>query len=241
MRTEHVTLGRNLPAGLLVGGAASLFWAFIYAVPVLGLPKAMERYAVIFVLATTLGAWLAVGAAFGLLARRRLGRCSSLRVAIAGGVTFVVASFVGMVGAGLVEGLAVGEGGVDRRLLPIVFAAAFAGYLAGVVAALTLAVGLVLRVPGILRCALLAGAVTAAGYLVIALALNLLPGWRVGGGEGAMIKVALVANLLTGIVGGTTSMLLLAPGAPTGRTRRSSPPEATTPGRRLGNNVAARG
>ena len=57
----------------------------------------------------------------------------------------------------------------------------------------------------------------AAAFAAVALALSLLPEWRVGGGGRAMVKGALVANLAAGHVGGATALRWLLPAPPPGR------------------------
>jgi hypothetical protein len=41
------------------------------------------------------------------------------------------------------------------------------------------------------------------------LLVDQLPGWHVGGGERAMVKVAMLGNLVAGCVGGVTAFRLL--------------------------------
>jgi hypothetical protein len=53
-----------------------------------------------------------------------------------------------------------------------------------------------------LRKAALVGLTTGLTYLVVALVLDAVPGWRVGGGDMAMPRVAMVGNLISGAVGG---------------------------------------
>jgi hypothetical protein len=57
--------------------------------------------------------------------------------------------------------------------------------------------------------ALLTAAATGVTYLVVVLVLDQLPGWRVGGGDKAMVRVAMLGNLLAGTVGGSIAFGLL--------------------------------
>ena len=68
---------------------------------------------------------------------------------------------------------------------------------------------LIFGVPGWLSRAGLVALVTAATYLLAVLAVDPLLGLHVGNGGQAMPKVAALANLTTGIVGGTLAHLLL--------------------------------
>ncbi len=211
-RSRPAALTGDLLVGLLVGVGASLIWGFLFAGPLLGGPEPPSPIGGAGILATILGTWFGVGAGFGVVARRRLGHGGRWAVPLAGGLAFLIAMIVGLVFAGAVDSVA-GEGGsLPRQVLPLVFTAAFAPYLTGVVAAVTLAIGKVTGVAGTGRRAARAAAVTCVAFIVVALALNLLPGWRVGGGDRAMLKVALAANLVVGIIGGATAIRLLGRG-----------------------------
>src|SRR5439155_203641 len=61
------------------------------------------------------------------------------------------------------------------------------------------------RVPGSVRRALEVAAMTAITYALLALALDPIPGFHVGGGDRAMPKVAALCNLIAGIVGGASA------------------------------------
>jgi hypothetical protein len=91
----------------------------------------------------------------------------------------------------------------------LVFRVAFV--LASATAALLCTFG-VARLLGVrhgLNAALLTAVATGATYLVVALLLDQLPGWRVGGGDKAMVRVAMIGNLLAGAVGGSIAFILL--------------------------------
>lgn len=60
-----------------------------------------------------------------------------------------------------------------------------------------------------LRTALRIAALTAVTYLLVALVLDPLPGFHVGGGSRAMPKVALTCNFLAGLLGGTLAFRAL--------------------------------
>jgi hypothetical protein len=59
------------------------------------------------------------------------------------------------------------------------------------------------------RRALEVALITAAVYLMCALALDLIPGFHVGGGDRAMPKVAALCNFVAGVVGGAVAFGVL--------------------------------
>src|SRR5207245_510665 len=59
------------------------------------------------------------------------------------------------------------------------------------------------------RRALEVAAMTAIAYALLALALDPIPGFHVGGGDRAMPKVAALCNLVAGIVGGASAFTAL--------------------------------
>ena len=218
-------LADRVQAGASLGLAVGFFWAFLVFVgPLLKhSPAWLELVGPPAVLALVLASWIGGGAWFGWLLQRRLG-AGGRACAITGGVVAPVVIVLGLAVALRVEGFAVHEGGVAVGLLPHVFTAAFAPHAASLVFALVLTVGLRYRAAGTWRSALVASALAALVFVVLSLALNQLPGWRVGGGDRAMIKVALVANTLAAAIGGATALALLARGA-------HSPTPAGQPGR----------
>jgi hypothetical protein len=150
----------------------------------------------------------------------------------AGGAASFIATVVGLAFALSVEQAVVDRFDVPRTLLPHYFAAAFATALAVLVLAVALAAGLVLRAPVAARRAVLAAVLTATVHAAVVLGLSQLPNWRVGGGDRAMVRVALVANAFSGVVGGAAALALLTatggPGAgPLARHRRATRTEPT--------------
>src|SRR5579859_1288447 len=73
----------------------------------------------------------------------------------------------------------------------------------------TLVSGWLFRVPGTPRRALAVAAITAVVYLVVALALDPIPGFHVGGGDRAMPKVTALCNFIARIVGGAAALRAL--------------------------------
>jgi hypothetical protein len=206
-------------AGACLGVAAGYFWAFLVFVgPLLDhSPAWLERVGPPVAVGLLLATWIGGGARFGWLLRRRLG-VGGRGGAILGGVVAPVMMVLGLALALRVEHFALEERGVAAELLPYVFTAAFAPHAAGLVFALTLTVGLASRSGRSWRGALGAAALAGFAFVALSLLLNQLPGWRVGNGERAMVKVALVANTLAAAVGGAAAMTLLGPG-----TRCSAP------------------
>jgi hypothetical protein len=65
------------------------------------------------------------------------------------------------------------------------------------------------RVPGSAWRALEVAAMTAIAYALLALALDPIPGFHVGGGDRAMPKVAALCNLVAGLIGGANAFTAL--------------------------------
>jgi hypothetical protein len=134
------------------------------------------------------------------------------RAASVGGM-FVLACFVGFLVPITLEPI-----GIQQRqpVLLVVFLAAFV--VGSVVVALVATFGTswILGRPDRLRRAATVAAITAVAYLLVALALNALPGWHVGDGSLAMLKVASLSNFAAGLIGGTAAFRSLArrPGGP---------------------------
>lgn len=67
----------------------------------------------------------------------------------------------------------------------------------------------ILDVQSRLRYAFIVASVAAATFLLVALVVDPLPGWHVGGGDRAMLKVAALGNLIAGWCGGMVAFALL--------------------------------
>jgi hypothetical protein len=117
------------------------------------------------------------------------------------------AALLGATSAGIVAGF-FAEPGLAGLPLPVVFAVVFPPIVGGVALLYTLALGRALhvRTPG--RYALAAAAVGGAVALAVVLATDPLPGWRVGSGDRAMIKVGWLGTLLGGASAGALYMAL---------------------------------
>jgi hypothetical protein len=198
-------------AGLLVGLAECLFFAFtlvslqiqVLVWQWLG-PAAiagLDTVAMGIVIAAPLGAGWGVA---WLLRRSRRPR-AWWRFGLVG-PSLLVASTVGVLIAGTLEpvGIALPD---PQRLL--VFRLAFVVASATAALLCTWTVAWLLRVPGSFRTALLTAAATGGTYLVVALVVDGVPGWHVGSGDKAMVRVALLGNLLAGTVGGAVAFRLL--------------------------------
>ena len=217
------TRGRLPPVSDHARAAASLalavgvFWGFVVVVePLIShAPAGFESVGPPALLALVLGSWSGGGVWFARVVGRRLGG-GGWRGPVAGGLAAPVVTLATFAAALSVEQFAVTEGRVAAALMPYVFTAAFAPYAAGLVLVLTLAAGLGTG-SRTWRSALAAAALTATVFVALSLVLNQVPGWRVGGGERAMVKVALVANTLAAAAGGAAALALVARG---GRVRR---------------------
>jgi hypothetical protein len=205
---------RGWVRGWPVGVAAAWPWAFVFAVGRLveGTRRMDEGGWVAAVLP-----WVLLGAIVGglLAAGAWFGRAVGLgwRGAAAVAAVHLAATFAGIAGAGRVEVMAIQEGrfgfGLGIWQLPLVFAGAFGQYVGLTLGLTTLAAGLLGRVGRAWRTALAAAALGALGYAAVALLLNLIPEWRIGGGHGAMVKVASAANLIVLTLGASGALAAL--------------------------------
>jgi hypothetical protein len=205
-------LARRIAAGWPVGAATGLPWLVLFVIgrlvpPSDGPPEgAMALLAWGFLGATVVG-WVAAGVYLG-----RAGGGRGIGGAVASGGAFLLLTLLGLSVAARLEGVALGHDGglgLDRSLLPLVLALAFGQYLALTLGGATLVAGLVRRVDGAWPRALGLAGVVFVAYLVVALALNLIPEWRVGGGHAAMVKVVFGANLIVGTLGGAAALRAL--------------------------------
>ncbi len=199
-----LAIGPALAAGLMVGGVECLFFAYALArttvrLRLLGqsVPGEMDRIDTGVLVLISIATVLA-GAAFAWLCGKR---ASWWRVALAG-VSLLVTSLLGVVIAGFGEQFTTTFGLVRTFQLAFMVASGTAALLCSV------AVGWLVGVPAAVRKAVLIGLVTGASYIAFALLIDQLPGWRVGGGDMAMPRVAMLGNLLSGTIGGTVAFRL---------------------------------
>jgi hypothetical protein len=100
--------------------------------------------------------------------------------------------------------------GVSRADLTLpVFRLAFITACCVIAFVCTLIAGWTFRVSGCVRRALEVAAITAIAYALLALALDAIPGFHVGGGDRAMPKVAALCNFVAGMLGGAAAFSAL--------------------------------
>jgi hypothetical protein len=204
-------------AGLLIGIAECPFFALtLFRVQlgvllwrVFGFAASQREGTVIFVAVTVVP--LLAGSGFAWLLSRQM-RTRWWRLWLIGPI-LLLAGVLGLVVVGAFESsLSVLPASATLLIfrLAFVLASALAAF------AFTYSVARLLQLGGSFRKAMLTAAVTGAAYLLLALVIDVVPGWHVGGGNAAMIRVALVGNLLAGLVGGTAAFRLLLPEADIG-------------------------
>ncbi|HET6319773.1 MAG TPA: hypothetical protein VFG86_25215 [Chloroflexota bacterium] len=204
-RSAVLTISPAMTAGLMVGAAEALF--FIYALARAVLHKALGRplsitdapdivdgIALVVLILATVGA----GVGFALLLSRHF---AWWRVTLAG-ISLLVTSLSGVVIAGALEPLESSVGTVRAFQIAFTIASGCAALLC------SLAVGWLLRIDGTVRKAVLVGMVTAIAYVAFALLIDRMPGWRVGGGDMAMPRVAMLGNLVSAGTGGAFAFRL---------------------------------
>jgi hypothetical protein len=148
---------------------------------------------------------LAAGSAFAGIVGAARGAGSLRRSALVG-VTLMLASLGGFFFAAAFEEIGLRQPDSTRLLL---FRVAFVGA-SCLVALVSMAVAArVFALEYALRRTLVVVAITGATYLIVAIGLDVIPGWHVGGGDRAMLRVATLANLVAGWVGGTAACALL--------------------------------
>lgn len=196
---------RALLAGLLVGMAECLFFALVLVGGPLERQFGHAAMGPIGGLALILAivAPFAAGWAFARLARPATQE--KPYPAWWAGVLLLLASLVGLVVALTFEAQGQSASGTQLvRIFQMGFVTA-----SGVAALLcSWGVGAILHVRAPFRTAAVIGVATALTYLVVALFLDTLPGWRVGGGDMAMPRVAMVGNFISGTLGGITAFVL---------------------------------
>jgi hypothetical protein len=199
-------------AGSLIGFGVSLLFGFLLFEPTLVSilrvrlgwnlsSDALGPWAVPLALVSTFAAGSAFGSIVGAARKRGSWRRSALV-----GVTLMLASMGGFVFAAAFEEVGMRQPDTTRLLL---FRVAFVGA-SCLVALVSMAVAA--RVFGLehaLRCTLLVVAITGQPISQSLLVVDVIPGWHVGGGDSAMLRVATVANQVAGWVGGAAACALL--------------------------------
>jgi hypothetical protein len=199
-------------AGGLIGLGVSALFGFLLFEPVLVSTlrvrlgwnlssDALGPWAVPLAVVST----LAAGSAFGSVVSAARG-AGSVRRSVVMGVTLMLASLGGFVFAAAFEEIGMRQPDATRLLL---FRVAFVGA-SCLVALVSMAVAArVFALEHAWRRTVLVVAITGATYLAVALGLDVIPDWHVGGGDRAMLRVATVANLVAGWVGGAVACALL--------------------------------
>jgi hypothetical protein len=196
---------RVLAGGLAVGiSASAIFVVLLAAIAVhMRFPRMIPPDGAIMIIVTALA--LAGGLTFAALVACRRGEPVLRWRTLAIGVVLPVTGLGGLLLAAKVEPL-----GTSRADLTLpVFRTAFVSASVLVAFVCTCAAALLLRVPAAVRCALAVAAVTGVTYLLLAVVLDPMPGFHVGGGDRAMPKVALICNLLAGLAGGSVAFRVL--------------------------------
>jgi len=241
--TEVKHLSLILVGGLLIGLTASLPLAIVWPYPVpppaalcVNAGAAIRLFGIVlplgcppvymFLQPLVWGSWIATGALVGLIAHRLAGRGSRILVAALGGFSFLVAGFIG---SQVVDTLPNVDILPNMDRFPIMFLSdigiPFAIMTFGVSLTFALAVGLALRVRGLLWRAFLAAVVTGICYYVVTWILmghavmlvtqdpttpplaDSLPAF--GRPMGPMIKTVTLSNLIAGTVGGWAILILV--------------------------------
>jgi hypothetical protein len=211
-------------AGFLIGIGVSALFGFLLFEPALVSflrvrlgwnlsSDALGPWAVPLAIVST----LAAGSAFASIVGAARGARSWRRTALVG-VSLMLASLGGFVFAAAFEEVGMRQPDATRLLL---FRVAFVGA-SCLVALVSMAVAArAFALEHALQRTLLVVVITGATYLTVVMGLDFFPGWHVGGGDRAMLRVATVGNLLAGWVGGAAACALLighrdhgAPGRP---------------------------
>jgi hypothetical protein len=210
LNTRHwptLAISSAAKAGLMVGLVESLFFTYVLARAPLrralglrlnlsGSADGVDAGVVAVIVLLTIGA----GVAFGRMLRTDV---AWWRIAL-GGISLLAASLLGVTIASSIEPLQSSLSTVRTFQLAFTAASACVALLCACSA------GWLLRIDRTVRKAALVGVATGAAYLAFALAIDLLPGWRVGGGDMAMPRVAMLGNLFSGSIGGMLAFALLA-------------------------------
>ena len=183
-----------LTGATVAGVGASLPFTYIY----LARPQEphWSHLGVVF------GGLFVTGALYSLLVAGARGRQIHARATVGPG-----GALLGATAAGIVAGF-FAEPGLAGLPLPVVFAVVFPPIVAGVALMYTLALGRTLRIRGPGRYAVAAALAGGTVALAVVLATNPLPGWQVGSGDRAMIKVGWLGTLLGGAAAGALYMAL---------------------------------
>jgi len=150
------------------------------------------------ILATLVGGML-----FALLVDRARGEPLSWRRSGGLGLTLMVACAIGLVGAGVFEPIGIASTPV------VVFRVAFTLASCLIAFACTAIAARVFGLSTSLKKALVVGALAGGTFLLVALIVDAIPGWHVGGGDRAMLKVATLGNFIAGWIGGFGAFAVL--------------------------------
>jgi hypothetical protein len=200
----------SIRAGAVIGLSVSSLFAFLLFLPAIisflrvrvGMSFSSDALdwlaAPVAILATLLG-----GVVFAVLVDRARGEPLSWRRSGGLALTLTVACAIGLVGVGMFE--PIGIAGTPLFVFRVAFtvASCLIAFTCTAIAA---------RVFGLstsLRHALLVGAVASGTFLLVALVVDAIPGWHVGGGDRAMLKVATLGNFIAGWIGGFVAFAVL--------------------------------
>lgn len=139
---------------------------------------------------------IAGGSLLGLTAAKAVASAASRRAAIVGGITLPLAMFAGLAFA--IQGESIQLGLSSHGL----FTAVFPVMTAGVLLIVATILGRTLAVERAFLRTLPAAAVAWAAYMVTIFLLNKLFHWQVGTGDAAMVKIAMVGDLISATIGG---------------------------------------
>jgi hypothetical protein len=193
--------GSSLLAGLVVGSSASAIFAVLLSVPAATALFPFVRlpgWALIPIAAVPT---LLLGVAFALLVTHaRQERAVWWRLLLVG-ASLPVAGTVGLEFAAHLEPLGTSRSDLILPVFRLAFTTASA-----LVAAICMCVATwVFRVDGAARRTIEVATITPIAYFIVAIALDMAPGFHVGGGDRAMPKVALLCNLIAGFTGGAAA------------------------------------
>lgn len=217
----------GIQAGAVIGLSVSSLFAFLLFLPAIrsflrvrvGLSfssDALDWLAVpLPILATLLG-----GAVFAVLVDRARGAPFSWQRSGVVGLAVLLTCLTGLVVALAFEPIGIAEAPL------FVFRVAFTLASCLIAFGCTAIAARVFRVAAWLKPSLLVAGATGATFVLVALAVDPIPGWHVGGGDRAMLKVATLGNLIAGWSGGMVAFGLLVAGP---RRQTSSSLVAVTP------------
>jgi hypothetical protein len=205
--TRHLI---SIRAGAVIGLSVSSVFAFLLFLPAIrsflrvrvGMSFSSDALdwlaAPVAILATLVG-----GVLFAVLVDRARREPLSWRRSGGLGLMLMVACAIGLVGTGVFEPI-----GIAGAPL-FVFRVAFTVASCLIAFACTAIAARVFGLSTSLKQALLVGAAASGTFLLVALAVDPIPGWHVGGGDRAMLKVATLGNFIAGWIGGALAFVTL--------------------------------